>query len=100
MTTGALSPTPKLQFVDAAGAPLAGGLLYTYEAGTDTPLAAYTDSSASIAHTNPIVLDGSGRDEVWLAAVAYKMVLKTAAGVTVWNVWVLGYGQLLLFMER
>lgn len=76
------------QFFDNNGIPLAGGLVYTYTAGTTTPQAAYTTSAGSIAHANPIVLDSSGRvpsgGEIWLTdAVAYKFVLKTATATTI-----------------
>jgi hypothetical protein len=75
------------QFFDNNGVPLAGGLLYTYAAGTTTPLATYTTSSGVTANTNPIVLDAAGRpaNEIWLAANAYKLVLKTSAGVQLWS---------------
>jgi len=70
------------QFFDDNGVVLSGGLLYTYEAGTTTPLATYTSSSGSVPHTNPIVLDAAGRvpgGEIWLnSAVAYKFVVKDA----------------------
>jgi hypothetical protein len=81
-----LSPTPKLQFFDANGAPLAGGLLYTYAAGSTTPLATYTDSTGVSANTNPIVLDSRGEANVWLSFVAYKLALYTSAGVLIWTV--------------
>lgn len=76
------------QFFDNNGIPLAGGLVYTYTAGTTTPQAAYTTSAGSIAHSNPIVLDSAGRvssgGEIWLTdAVAYKFVLKTATSSTI-----------------
>lgn len=76
------------QFFDNNGVILSGGLVYTYAAGTTTPQAAYTTSSGSIAHTNPIVLDSAGRvasgGEIWLTdAVAYKFVLKTSAAITI-----------------
>ena len=48
MTT-TLSPAPKLQFFGADGLPLVGGKLYTYAAGTSTPLATYTDSTGATA---------------------------------------------------
>ena len=86
MATTSLSPTPKLQFFDANGAPLAGGLLYTYEAGSTTPLATYTDSTGVSANTNPIVLDSRGEANVWLSFVAYKLALYTSAGVLIWTV--------------
>ena len=75
------------QFFDNNGVPLAGGLLYSYAAGTTTPLATYTTSSGSTANTNPIVLDAAGRPagEIWLSAVAYKLVLKTSTGVQLWS---------------
>ena len=49
------------QFLDNNGNVLSGGKIYTYEAGTTTPLATYTSSSGNTAHTNPIVLDAAGR---------------------------------------
>jgi len=76
------------QFFDNNGAILSGGLVYTYTAGTTTAQAAYTTSSGSTAHTNPIVLDSAGRvpsgGEIWLTdAAAYKFLLKTSVGVTI-----------------
>ena len=74
------------QFFDNNGIPLNGGLLYTYQAGSTTPLTTYTDIGGTIANTNPIVLDTSGRSatEVWLTyGFNYKFVLKTSAGVTI-----------------
>lgn len=86
MATTSLSPTPKLQFFDLNGAPLLGGLLYTYAAGTTTPLTSYTDSTGLIANTNPIVLDSRGEANVWLGAAIYKFALYTSAGVLIWTV--------------
>ena len=86
MATTSLSPTPKLQFFDLNGAPLSGGLLYTYAAGTTTPLATYTDSTGLIANTNPIVLDSRGEANVWLEGAIYKFALYTSVGVLIWTV--------------
>jgi hypothetical protein len=74
------------QFFNNSGVPLSGGLLYTYAAGTTTPLAAYTTSVGNIAHSNPIVLDSAGRvpSEIWLTAGSdYKFILQTAVGVQI-----------------
>jgi hypothetical protein len=75
------------QFFDNNGVPLAGGLIYTYEAGTTTPATTYTTSAGTIAHTNPIVLDAAGRvpsGEIWLEmGYNYKFVLKTSTEVTI-----------------
>tara|TARA_R110000868_G_scaffold74430_2_gene215280 strand:+ start:1418 stop:3490 length:2073 start_codon:yes stop_codon:yes gene_type:complete len=74
------------QFFDNNGIPLAGGLIYTYAAGTTTPQATYTTSAGSIANANPIVLDSAGRvpNEVWMTSgLTYKFVLKTSVGVQI-----------------
>ena len=76
------------QFFDNNGVILSGGLIYTYQAGTSTPLAAYTSSSGSIAHSNPIVLDSSGRvpggGEIWLDYFyKYKFTVKTSSGTLI-----------------
>jgi len=73
------------QFFDNNGLPLAGGLIYTYQAGSSTLLSTYTTVNGTIANTNPIVLDASGRtpNEIWmLAGYSYKFIIKTAAAVT------------------
>jgi microcystin-dependent protein len=74
------------QFFDNNGVPLNGGLLYTYQAGSSTPLATYTDISGGIANSNPIVLNSAGRlaDEIWLTyGFNYKFVLKNSTGSTI-----------------
>lgn len=73
------------QFFGNDGLPLNGGKLYTYAAGTTTPLATYTDSTGGTPCANPIILDSAGRTttEVWLTnGSSYKIVIKTSADVT------------------
>ena len=81
-----VTPTAKAQFIDAAGIPLAGGFLYTYEAGTTTPQATYTDSTAATANSNPIVLDSRGEANIWLSSANYKFKLTDADGTEIWTV--------------
>jgi hypothetical protein len=75
------------QFFDNNGVPLSGGKIYSYEAGTSTPLATYTSSAGNVAHTNPIILDSAGRvpsgGEIWNQLQLYKFVLKTSTEVTI-----------------
>ena len=76
------------QFFDNNGVPLAGGLLYTYAAGTTTPQATFTSVTGVTANANPIVLDSAGRpaSEVWLTSnLTYKFKLQTSASVDVWT---------------
>ena len=81
-----LSPPPKLQFFDANGVPLVGGKLYSYAAGTTTPLATYTSAAETTFNTNPIILNSRGEAEVWLGSPLYKFKLTTAADVEIWTV--------------
>ena len=84
--TAALLPPPVSYFTDANGYPLAGGLVYSCVSGSacpGTPLATYTDSTAGTANSNPVVLNASGRANIWLTNVPYKIVVKTSAGVTI-----------------
>jgi len=82
----AISPTPKLQFFDANGNPLSGGKLYSYAAGTTTPLATYTDSGGGTLNTNPVILNSRGEASVWLGSALYKLKLTNAADVEIWTV--------------
>jgi len=81
-----LTPTPKQQFTDSSGVPLVSGLLYTYTAGTTTPVTTYKDQAASVTNANPIVLDSRGECDLWLVSGSYKFILKTSGGTTIWTV--------------
>ena len=85
-----LSPPPKLQFFTAGGIPLVGGHLYTYKAGTVTPLATYTDASGTTQNPVDIELDARGEapNGVWLNGASYKFVLASAdaPAVPIWTV--------------
>jgi len=84
--TAMLSPSPKLQFFASSGDLLVGGKLYTYAAGTTTPLTTYVDSAGVTANTNPIILDSRGEANVWLGSAAYKFKLMTATDTEIWTV--------------
>ena len=81
-----LLPNIRSRFCDANNLPLAGGKLYTYEAGTTTPLATYTDQAATTPNANPIVLDGNGEAVIFITSgVQYKFVLTDANDVELWT---------------
>jgi hypothetical protein len=75
------------QLFDNNGNPLAGGKIFTYAAGTTTPVATFTSASGSIAHSNPIVLDGAGRvpsGEIWLTdGITYKFVVEDSTSALI-----------------
>lgn len=66
------------QFFDSNGIPLAGGKIYTYAAGTTTPLATYTARDGITPNANPIILDSAGRTpaQIWSTeGLLYKYVI-------------------------
>jgi hypothetical protein len=75
------------QFFTNTGAVLTGGKLYTYAAGTTTPLPSYTTNLGNVARTNPVVLDAAGRvpdgGEIWITSAIYKFVLKDSNDVLI-----------------
>ena len=75
------------QFFTNTGAVLTGGKLYTYAAGTTTPLPSYTTSAGNVARTNPVVLDAAGRvpgsGEIWITPASYKFVLTDSTNVLI-----------------
>lgn len=71
-----------IQFLDNNNAPLSGGKLYTYAAGTNTPKAAYTTAAGNIETANPIELDSYGRASFFING-SYKFLLTDADDVPV-----------------
>lgn len=80
-----LSPVGNEQQSDANGAPLSGGQIWTYAAGTSTPIATYTSSVGDVSQSNPVVLNSAGLPDspIWLpSGQAVKLVIQNASGVT------------------
>jgi hypothetical protein len=74
------------QFLTATGLPLAGGKIYTYQAGSSTSLATYSDNGGVYPNANPIVLGADGRpaSEIWLTyGYNYKFILTDANDVQI-----------------
>ncbi len=79
MTLAILS-YPLFKATDANGLPLAGGKLYSYAAGTATPLALLAaDGTTPLA--NPVVLDANGQAAIRLGSAALKLDLYSALNV-------------------
>jgi len=81
------------RFWDNSGLPLAGGKVYTYAAGTTTPTSTFTDSTGSIANTNPITLDSKGEAGIWTTGLI-KVNVTDSVGVQItgWPVDNIGIG--------
>lgn len=80
MPTVNVSPLgPKPQFMLSTGLPASGYKLFWYVAGsTSTKQNTYTDSTGTVANTNPLVMNtlGEPATQIWLTAgQAYKAVL-------------------------
>ncbi|WP_066736551.1 hypothetical protein [Cupriavidus sp. D384] len=80
-----LSPIFNNQVVNDAGAPASGWKVYTYAAGSSTPLATYTDSAGTVPQSNPVIINALGfptNGPIWLqSGLAYKFVLTDASDV-------------------
>lgn len=76
----------KFQAMDGLiGLAAPGAQLFTYAAGTTTPQATFTNQGGGSANTNPVICDSSGKANVWLSALSYRMILKDFLGVTIWD---------------
>lgn len=74
------------QFFDNNGLPLNGGKIYTYAAGTSTPLTTYTSWAGNIPNSNPIILDSAGRtpEQIWATeGLLYKYVVADSNDVVI-----------------
>jgi len=79
--SGILAPWPVFQAFANNGQFLAGGFLYSYQAGTTIPQPTYTDSTLATPNTNPIQLDARGSAVVFLnPAFSYKLNITDSAG--------------------
>jgi len=65
---------------DSSGRSLAGGKVFTYQAGTSTLVSLFGDVAGTITLTNPLILDSRGAGEAW-GNGSYKFVIKDSADV-------------------
>lgn len=76
------------QFViPSTGAPASGYLLYTYVAGSSTPVTTYTTSAGNVAQSNPIVLNSAGfptTGQIWITeGTSIKIVFTDPSDVVI-----------------
>jgi len=77
------------RFLNNSVTPNVAGLIYTYQAGTTTPAATYTDNTGATPNANPIVLDGNGRvpNEVWFTTGQSYKILETTSDGSIIGTW-------------
>ena len=76
-----LSPQGIFRAFDELGAPLAGGKVYTYVAGTSTNKDTFTTETGDVANANPVILDSEGYAQIWLESGSYKFVVDSSTDV-------------------
>jgi hypothetical protein len=73
------------QFFNSSGVPLSGGKVFTYEAGTTTLKATYTDATGLTQNTNPVILNSRGEAQIWMSDSLYKVVLSDSVGSIIYT---------------
>lgn len=80
-----LLPLGNQIWIDANGAPLAGGSVATYIPGTTTAKNTWLDSAQGSLNTNPITLDASGAALIF-GTGTYRFIVKDVDGNLIWDV--------------
>lgn len=76
---GTVTPTPYQTVLDASGNPVSGACIWTYVAGTSTPVSTFTDSTLVTPNTNPIKASTAGRFQAWLTpGASYKYIFESS----------------------
>jgi hypothetical protein len=79
--------SPKVQFFDLNGVPLAGGKLLTKVVGGGADKVTYSDADLTTQNTNPVILNARGEASVFAASgEVFWLRLTDSADVTIWTV--------------
>lgn len=80
-----LLPEGKQKYFNNEGVPMVGGKVYTYDAGTTTPRATFSDAAGLVANPWPVILDARGEATIFWSG-AYKVTLTDSMDVPIWTV--------------
>lgn len=72
MATKASYPRFKV-LLPTTSLPASGYKVYTYAAGTTTPLVTYSDVNGATPNANPVILDSNGEADIHFGAALYKI---------------------------
>ena len=75
---------PRIQFLNANGAPLVGGTVAIYIPSTTTPVTTYQDPNSTTANSNPITLDAIGSAAIWTNQLV-RMIVEDADGNQIYD---------------
>lgn len=76
---GTITPSPFQTVLDQNGDPINAACIWTYVAGSSTPVDTYTSSDLMTANSNPIIADPAGRFTAFLVpGNSYKFQYETA----------------------
>lgn len=75
----------------STGAPLSGGVIYFYDAGTTTPKTVYSDKDLTTSLGTSVTTDGLGyptsdgstKTLIYVGTASYKVVIKNSSGSTI-----------------
>lgn len=85
---GTYSPFVPYVVLDDNGIIVSGAKIYTYAAGSTTPIATYNNADLDVSHqnSNPVICDSAGRCTLFLVpGLSYKYIAKNAADVLLWT---------------
>ena len=88
-----ITPYQVIQTNNGVARPCQNCAIYTYAAGTTTPLATYSDSTLGTTLPNPVRTNSAGYavsasnaiTGIWIGNACYKIILKDASAVTLWT---------------